>query len=203
MKRGLSIMAVIVLVFLFSTNAYSETDCESTFDAAANTLHIPCFGYGGASFWLNMKLQNGVFILSEYGLNDAEEPPEEPAEEPFEQPPLDPDMAYWGVTSEACCTTGEITLSVTLKGVTRQTSLASCQATATWEGYTNIDPGNKTVSMQISSSGCQNSSRTWSPSSAFVKGKYYTFILKKNSLGYYSVELEWDAYPMVDPSGAR
>ena len=62
------------------------------------------------------------------------------ASPPPPPPPADP-VAYWGVDNDVCCQTSSATFTMTLGGISQQSTLPSCAGSSTWEGYAQTTPG--------------------------------------------------------------
>ncbi|MFA7455738.1 MAG: SBBP repeat-containing protein [Desulfobulbaceae bacterium] len=85
-------------------------------------------------------------------------------------------QAYWGVENQVCCQTSPLTFYATLAGVTKSSTVSSCTASPTWEGWAATTPGAKTFTGGISSSGCGSGSE--SLQYTLREGMYHLFKLE-------------------------
>ena len=74
--------------------------------------------------------------------------------EPPAPPPQPDPQPRWGVINEVCCTVGSFTFSATISGSTKSSRADSCSVASTFSGYSNIAPGNSTVSSRYTSPSC-------------------------------------------------
>lgn len=80
----------------------------------------------------------------------------------------------WGATTDTCCTTGPLTFSATVDGVTKRSVTSSCAAAApTWEGWASTSAGTKSVAASASAPACSFAASGAFTSSNWAAGGCY------------------------------
>lgn len=82
----------------------------------------------------------------------------------------------WGVVNSVCCPTSRANFSLTLNGASRFSSVQSCSAEPTFQGFSDSTVGSKSLSGLLSSAGCGN--LPYSVSADFEASKRYLFSLE-------------------------
>lgn len=62
--------------------------------------------------------------------------------------------AKWSALTNACCTTGPLTYQVTIDGVTRSSTINSCSANPSFEGFASTTAGTKSYASRAVASTC-------------------------------------------------
>lgn len=85
----------------------------------------------------------------------------------------------WGVVAEICCSTGPLTYSVTIDGVTKKYYVASCTSEDSFEGFAAANSGPKTY-VSAATSTCANANFSQPGNITFAAGACYLFDLAKD-----------------------